>query len=481
LDGTTESATAVKRAVIRSLRSVDRRVSVEATDYFNHSYAPDLVLKWPHLPARPERQVFLRFNEKPGWIADDLALIGRRHPVVYGLAPTEWLVDADELTQRSVATETLVTDPAGVDQLAAQPEGIEGLVGRTMIRGGQGIIDRSRAAWVTSTIAAGFEGAKSADLDTTHLATDAATEFLRPAESSLVVGFLQAMWVGAGGETNDFPVPSSQVNDPGNEGLAFLINQDEIADEAFWRSLGISLSLERLIQLGVDGAPTNLQHLVRANLDRLWARACRVKREQPRLGESGGLRWRIEARLLALSGNDFIAYFGARSKQLKRIKPDTGAVSISVQELRRRAVALAAVVDNLELTNGERLLTWASADQTDVSADERIDTIAETLGTATLRKATIYVGERNLDLDFPTATISARTQGQPPLADIVREALPLLWAMTDEERDELREMSAVDERQQLELFARPELTVTPGPPSSSNSASPKRSDTLDPD
>lgn len=472
VEGTHQAGAAVKRVVEKSLRKVDRRISVESTDYFNHSYAPDLVVSWPHLPARPERHVYLRFNERPGWIAQDLPLIAKQHPVVYGLTAPQWNNDSDELAQRSAAAETLVTDPAGVDELASQDAGLEALVGQAVIRGGQGIVDRRRATWVTTRIAAGFEAAKVADVDLTHLATEAAAEFLRPREASRVVGFMHAMWVGGGGAPSAFPVAASEVHDPGDDGLAFLINQDEIPDPDFWRSLGREISLDRLANLGITGSPTNLQHFIYANLDRLWARACRVERSQPRLGESHGFRWRIERRLVAFSGTDFTAFFGSRTKHLKRVRLGN-PVAISVDELRRRATQLHAAIDNLELTDGRRLLTWGSTDhQTDVSRDEGLDAVSQTLQGATVRKATVYVGDRHLDIDFPRTTISARTQGQPPLGDIVGVALPVLWAMDDDERQELRALARPEERQQLRLFADSDLQpnendVSNPPPESS--------------
>src|SRR5262245_12067356 len=83
IDGTTESATAVKRAVARSLSAVDPGVTIETTDYFNHSFAPDLVLRWERPGQHEERFVFLRFNDEPEWITEELPRLEHRHPVVY--------------------------------------------------------------------------------------------------------------------------------------------------------------------------------------------------------------------------------------------------------------------------------------------------------------------------------------------------------------------------------------------------------------
>jgi hypothetical protein len=88
----------------------------------------------------------------------------------------------------------------------------------------------------------------------------------------------------------------------------------------------------------------------------------------------------------------------------------------------------------LELTNGERVLTYGSEDQTDVASDAQFASVAETLGVTTVRRAAVHVGGRHLDLDFATLTISARTSGRPPLADLLGVGLPLLWQLTAAER-----------------------------------------------
>src|SRR5690242_1488427 len=85
---TADSAAAVKRAVARSLTAVDPGLTVETTDYFNHSFAPDMVLKWERPAARDERFVFLRFNDDPEWITEELPRLAKRHPLVYGLTET---------------------------------------------------------------------------------------------------------------------------------------------------------------------------------------------------------------------------------------------------------------------------------------------------------------------------------------------------------------------------------------------------------
>jgi hypothetical protein len=454
IDSTAESTAAVKSAVSRSIRAVDAAVLVETTDYFNHSYAPDLVLKWDRGALRDERYVFLRFNDEAEWIAEELPRLEKRHPLVYGLSATVEDADAEALAVRSVEAETLVTDPQGVDALAAvPPAGIESFVSRTIIRGGRGLVDERRATRATATIGAGFEAARAADPLRTRSAADAAEEFLRPLESARLVRFLHAMWIGSGAAAEDFPVTSGPPGDPGDEGLKFLLEHDEIAEGEFWRGLGHTLTIERLSKLGVHGSPANLQHLVRANLDRLWERAFRVRADQPRLDYAGAkLLWRMEFGLLTLAGGNFTAYLGSSVEDVAQVKVEV-ADGVTVEELRHRARSVA--VDSLELTNGQRVVTYGSSDQeTDVASDDELSALASTLGAAVVHRATISVGGRHLELDFTRTTASARTSGRPPLTDILGAGLPLLWPLAGEELEEFMTMIAeAREQQTLDLFS----------------------------
>lgn len=453
MPATGASVAAIKKAVVRSLRTVDPRVSVETTDYFNHSFAPDLVLTWPFTPSQPERFVYLRFNEHLDWISQDLRLIEDRHPVVYGLAASlpDSPAEAAELSRQSAETQTLVTDAASVDFLAAEPPtGLGGLVGRAIIRGGRGLLDTQRASSVTTEIADGFQAARSADTARTRSAVERAIEFLRPSESDRLLGFLQAMWIGAGARSDDFPGPVAISQDPGNDGLAFLIQDEEIADRQFWRALGSSLSLERLASLGLVGAPPNLQHVISANIDRLWARACRVKPDEPRLGDDSSLLWRVDRGLVALSGSSFTAYLGSTVDDIDQIKVGRKHNGVTVAELRQRS---SSPVDLLELSNGERVVTYGSEDQTDVASDDALGALSDALGFSNVRRATVNLNDRRLDLDFTTNTISARTSGRPPVSDLLKVGLPLLWDLNETERHELTVLTAPDgDQQALELF-----------------------------
>jgi hypothetical protein len=79
------------------------------------------------------------------------------------------------------------------------------------------------------------------------------------------------------------------------------------------------IGLERLVGVGARSGP-NLAALVRANADRLYARAFLVKRTQTTL-EDAGPEWHVESGALVLRGSDFAAYVAPRRDDLP-VQPD---------------------------------------------------------------------------------------------------------------------------------------------------------------
>ena len=140
-----ETIIGVKQAVIDELERVDSRVSVRSTDYFRHTYAPDLILKWGDQVDRAERWVYLRSKTSAGDLDRDLLTVGREQPIIFGLGGPPGRERVEEVRNRSLATGTLITDPKGLAELEASGDDsqIRELVSRTILRGGRGVYDLS--------------------------------------------------------------------------------------------------------------------------------------------------------------------------------------------------------------------------------------------------------------------------------------------------------------------------------------------------
>lgn len=129
----------LKTSVSNILRSGDPSIRVKKTEYFNHTFAPDLVLTWPD--EKQERLVFLRTNPNPEWLAADLRIIAPSHPIMFTLDDSglEHRVGAHEnLVTAAKAAHALVTDPDAIEEFVSPHAPITSLLTNAVIRGGRG-------------------------------------------------------------------------------------------------------------------------------------------------------------------------------------------------------------------------------------------------------------------------------------------------------------------------------------------------------
>src|ERR1035441_3303618 len=81
-----DTITRIKAAAIRQFEALDKRMKIHNTEYFNHSFAPDLVLKWSQ-NGQTERYVYMRSSAREGALTDDVLRLGDQQPIVLGLVP----------------------------------------------------------------------------------------------------------------------------------------------------------------------------------------------------------------------------------------------------------------------------------------------------------------------------------------------------------------------------------------------------------
>jgi len=153
----------VKMAVADYLQMTDPAVTVKFTDYFNHSFAPDLVLTWSR--DNVDRYVYLRANSDPEWLKDDIDNIGSRHPLVMTLGVTEQDGPMQEVESSARQQDTLVTEPGTIEALteARHNTPVAGLLGSALLQGGRGVMGETAVGRVVGTTASGFEAAQFVD------------------------------------------------------------------------------------------------------------------------------------------------------------------------------------------------------------------------------------------------------------------------------------------------------------------------------
>ncbi|QLQ37913.1 hypothetical protein [Micromonospora robiginosa] len=418
----------LKTSVSNFLRSGDQSARVRKTEYFNHTFAPDLVLTWPD--ERRERLVFLRTNPNPEWLAADLKVIASSHPIMLTLDDSGSEKDStahELLVTAAKKARTLITDPDAIEEFVSPRVPITSVLSNAVIRGGLGLIDEQAARGATESAIAGFSAAENLEAGPIRSALVAAEGMLDDEQANRFSRLYRAVWEGQGGTAENFPSHRNLTGPLTGGDLSLLLATLTTADAHFWRRVGRSVRLEQVVALGAESGP-NLGYLVEANLDRLLARGARVF-GQSGASTSGGQRadWGIERDCLALRGDGWIAYFAARSNDLPPHEVRHGvSVTTLVEGIRQLGVRMTDVKvqqDNFAIS----IQAVGDADVVD-SPDfgqlvDRGDSVAQAAAIA-------MSSGRNLIADFVTGTAMGHTNASFSLDELAQAAVRLLLELS---------------------------------------------------
>ncbi|MGW6565077.1 hypothetical protein [Streptomyces sp. NPDC054975] len=460
-----EAVNRIKTVVAHELAQTDTRATVRKTDFFNHSFAPDLVLSWPN---ERERFVFLKSDTRPDVLRDDVAAIRKHDPIVFALDPVG--EDPLRIGQEEDAArddDTLLADSRGMEVLirSRYSEPVVGLASSAVLQGGRGLLTEREAESMASGVAAGFSGAKRLDSRATAAAVAQISGHFDKRRTSRLLRFLGAVWVGSGGTASNFPGEQEVSGDLDATALEFLLELPPINDYEFWRRIGRPLTLESVSRLRLENDSENLQYLIGSNLDVLHARACRILDRQRELGEdeSTEFRWTLEREMLCLRGPSSSTYFAGKVDEL-RVEAQQGD-GISLQELLRRAEQRRVPISELELATPTRTVSYATVNRDDVAHDEELINLSRTFSaTAYVQTAVASLfGSRPLVCDFPSRTGKGRTAAKFPLGIFAPVALTLLTSLTEEEREALNHVTRYYSEEQVQptLFELDQVSPSP--------------------
>jgi hypothetical protein len=428
---------AVKQVIINQLRQVDERVRVRTTDFFSHSFAPDLVLEWGHDDV-VRRPLFVRQDVVDDYFVEDIAQLRSSAPIVFSLEATAYRRARAERAQ-AVTREanTLVTDAAGIGEIVEQKRNsrVVEIAAPSILQGGRGILDEDRVMTVSSGLTRGFMAANNLASDETREAIGLISSSFSPQYSSRFVEFLRAVWLGAGGQMSAFPAASHVSTGLTDEALRFLIDYESSADMLYWRRVGDGLTIDRLANMQLDASP-NFDALIIANLDRIVGRSCHVQSSQERIPDESAGEWEARNGVLSWQGTSITVDVATRKNVLEQQSEYHGEIALDslVERTRRHRIAL----ESLEILAATRKISYGSTEQSvtpDISADEQLKTLASSLGsTASIAKAVAMLpGGRSLVCDYGSQIASGRTAAQFTLSEFLRFAVPLLEQLTDED------------------------------------------------
>jgi hypothetical protein len=435
-----ESIRMVKQAVRKGIMALDGTSILHDTDYFNHSFAPDFILQWGRNQAF-KRPVYLKFADDPGYLAKELHFVADCHPLVVELgadmsqgshaAPE----DRGRLEETAKSNDTMVTDPDGLANLeqGQQREPTLKLLNRALLQGGRGVMDGEAAVQTSNDVASGIAAAQLLNQEPTRRASEILNEVLGGPSRSRVQRFLQALWVGSGGSESNFPGEATLSGALDDDALAFLLQIEGVSETPeFWRRIGSQLTVDQLARLPLDPEYfANLQLLIAANLDRLWARVLKIvdRGGQMSFQETGEpyAQWVVRNGILCLITDSYEALVGTLSEQLDKIS--VVSEEPLVGELLDRARANRIRLGELLLSVGNRFLSYGSNDDGDVSEDVELVRLTQSLApSARVRSAVATLSSgKHLNIYFSRLTAIGEGPAKIPLKELVLTGTSLLY------------------------------------------------------
>lgn len=452
-----ESEKRIKETVAAALESFDPSATVKVTSYFNHTYAPDMVMVW----GREERGVFLRFTDDVPELAHDIDLLDRFDPLVFGLStPTSEAIRASRVHERSRDAEVLFTTPAAVDELTSRraPAATDRMLRNSLAHGGRGaLVATTDASRLADRIRTGFEAAAGGMVVGTKEALDTIGDYFQEGQARRLNRVIQAVWEGGGARRDQYPGEADLADKINGISLLYLLQFMDTDDRAFWRGVGRGLTLDQLISFAAVSQQENFQHLINANLDVLRARACVVlDMSFYNTDTDKEFRWGIDQSLrdaqgaVTLRGPSFQA-FVTRTKDALEPRFPERIYGLSVETFSDRAKE--ARIVSVDISDGDKhVLVRDDSGTTDRSF---LEATTSGLKSPSVDKATVHTPSGRVNVDFTQQTGTGVTKSDNLLADLLNATTGLLVNLQPPQRNALTSLLAVEGRpgsEQLELF-----------------------------
>lgn len=434
-----EIADRVKESIAGEIAGVDRTLVVKKTEYFNHTYIPDLVVWWPN-GGNGHREVFIRFDSGEGALAEDIERLRGAGPMFYSLSSRVSAEVSPKVTRVVAQNPTvLVTNSDAVVALGGTPPGsFEAMLSGAVIQQGRGLVDRDAAMSLRSAGTTGVAAALRTDYDETKDALLTARKLLSHSEATRVEKYLQMLWLAGGGDLDRYPGDQSlelQIGRPDVLNLIRLLLQGEYeTDLSYWQRLGTLIDLGLIEELGSVEAGENFQSLIQANLERFRVSRARVTTHAGRLAAvRESFAWSVKSGRLVLSAPRWSAEFADDGRAFAHLKRDR--VLPSVEDVKDRAVGLK--VEELALDDDSVFITVEPKERDDASERIGIDDLLRSIhGMARVRAITVLQRSK-IRIEFDRGVASS-DDTKVPLSDFAMAAVALLVPHFGQELDDLR-------------------------------------------
>ncbi|MER6297924.1 hypothetical protein [Streptomyces althioticus] len=419
-----EAVERVKDVVQRRLLAVHPSANIVRTPFFNHTYVPNLLMRWKNGRGVAERRVYLRTSSDPILLANDVSLLEReQQPLVVPLGQVGQGPSWTRLDDIAGERQALVLDPFGLGSMPphSTTRSPVALASDAIVEGGRGIMRQDQVEQFLASVDLGVGAARESREAPTRAALTTLSRRTTPGVAHRLATFMAAMWQGSGRSMTDFPgdVPLRSSLDATS--LNLLLSSEEIEDEDFWRRIQPLVDIKPLLDSGITDTE-NLQPLMRSAVGVWKAHVCMVVEGR---GAGGGWRWTVDRGRLALRGPNFVAYIAGSRKDLDF--PEEREVPL-LAEVRERANRHGITLTSIRMMTPNRSIGYDSRGE-DATNDPQLDGISEALGQeeGVVEALAVTPGGYALRCNFSTQT--AGPPGARALliyADLLGTALPLL-------------------------------------------------------
>ncbi|WP_326651876.1 hypothetical protein [Streptomyces anthocyanicus] len=371
----------VKSVLIHELSALDPAVKIENTGYFNHTFVPDLVMKWGDGARKQERDVFLRFSLRAATVGRDVQALAQGSPVLLALKGSDAGHEITTVQQElAEAGEVLVTDVPALDEIrsseivpthgdsddvserrtgAASP--LLNLVRTSVMRDGRGLLTTETAHELR-----GQARGRTRETEISELQEFSGTvrNLFRGETATRLERAAQLMQMGLTGDVG--PIEQAQLVDPSEDELIrgrlseselrvmlpYLLRRDDVtSNPRYWRHLGSMVTLELLESISSDLQGIDLTRLVEPNKDS-WlalraALSYNVEPDQDREEARPAKRWEIRARMLNLIMGQYRVMVTADRRRIRTREDNPPARWTDIEECLRGFQLTGVTLDGL--------------------------------------------------------------------------------------------------------------------------------------
>jgi hypothetical protein len=300
-----DKPTRIKEVVAREFRRVDPTAVVKFTEYFNHSFVPDIVVWWaPRTDHESKREVFLRPNLWSKSTADEVVRIATDDTTLYGLPsarPQDSDISPDALDAPLRRKAALAFEAGALSNIVmAGSEAVAGILASAIARTGIGSLDTASSTSL-GELSSGSAGALAhGDVGQIDRLLKGARRVLRTESKEQFEALLQVLWRSYGNDASTFPAREVSLLGLSPQQRATLLVHlfavsHEISPEV-WLEVGSLITLAELEDLQSVRTTENLNSFVRNISGLLQVRSMAYQDQGVQLSMTADRSdgWRIE-------------------------------------------------------------------------------------------------------------------------------------------------------------------------------------------